>query len=98
MTGTRKISGLALYQYAGCPFCARVCNALARLGLEIELRDTLASPEYARELVEATGRRTVPVLRVEEEGRSVRWMPESVDIVAYLEDRFGSGEELDSPT
>ena len=96
MTGTRKISGLALYQYAGCPFCARVCNTLARLGLEIELRDILLSPDYARELVQATGRRTVPVLRIEEEGRRVRWMPESADIVAYLEERFGPGEEVDS--
>ena len=34
----------------------RVEHALARLGVEIELRDTLRSPEHARELVD-TGKR-----------------------------------------
>ena len=83
------VEGLALYQYAGCPFCLRVRMALDELGVEIELRDTLVDPEHERALVEATGRRTVPVLRIEEEDGDVRWMPESADIVAYLRERFG---------
>lgn len=81
--------GLALYQYRGCPFCMRVEHAVARLGVEIELRDTLRSPERARELIEATGHRTVPVLRIDEPDGEVRWLPESADIIAYLEERFG---------
>ncbi len=87
-TGARKIEGLALYQYAGCPFCLRVRHALRRLGIEIELRDTLAEAAYRDEVLEATGRGTVPVLRIEEEDGGVHWMPESADIVAYLQQRF----------
>jgi glutaredoxin 2 len=83
------VEGLALYQYAGCPFCLRVRMAIDELGVEIELRDTLVDPEHERSLVEATGRRTVPVLRIEEDDGQVRWMPESADIVAYLRERFG---------
>jgi hypothetical protein len=30
----------------------------------------------------------VPVLRIEEAGGEVRWLPESVDIIAYLQQRF----------
>ena len=33
--------GLALYQYMGCGYCARVRAAIEKLGVEIELRDTL---------------------------------------------------------
>jgi glutathione S-transferase len=81
--------GLALYQFHGCPFCRRVRDAAERLGLDLELRDTLASALYAREIEEATGRQTVPVLRIEEPDGRVRWLPESADIVAYLQERFG---------
>lgn len=84
----RPVEGLTLYQHAGCPFCMRVRVAVDRLGIEIEMRDTLVDREAAHELVEATGRRTVPVLRIDEPDGAVRWMPESADIVAYLEQRF----------
>jgi len=85
-----KTGGLALYQYQGCPFCGRVRAALERLGVEIEMRDTLADREHAEELKSATGRRTVPVLRIEaQDGSGVRWLPESEEIVRYLEERFG---------
>lgn len=85
----QKIAGLALYQYRGCPFCARVRRALARLGIEVELRDTLADRASADELLAATGRRTVPVLRIRAEDGVTRWLPESAEIIAYLEERFG---------
>jgi glutaredoxin len=81
--------GIALYQFRGCPFCARVETTLEDLGVDVEIRDTLANAENARELMAATGRYTVPVLRIEEPDGSVRWMPESADIIAYLRARFG---------
>lgn len=91
--GTESSAGtdeaLALYRYRGCPFCSRVERVVAKLGLEVELRDTLQNPDHASELIAATGGRTVPVLRIEEQGGEVRWLPESVDIIAYLEERFG---------
>ena len=78
---------LSLYHYAGCPFCTLVRNAMDSLGLEIELRDILQDPERRRELVEATGRQTVPCLRVESEDGQVEWMHESRHIVEYLRSR-----------
>jgi glutathione S-transferase len=85
-----KTAGLALYQTAFCPYCVRVRRALDGMGLGIETRDVAAEPERYRELVEATGRQTVPVLRIEEPDGRVSWLAESRDIVAYLEDRFSA--------
>ena len=82
-----QVPGLSLYKFDGCPYCQRVRQAMARLGLEIELRDIHAEPRYRQELVEATGRGTVPCLRIEEGGK-VRWLHESLDIIAFLERRF----------
>ena len=83
------IQGLSLYQYDSCPYCARVRSVLDRLGLEIELRDVLMEPEHSRDLIEATGRRTVPVLRIETAEGEVSWMPESAEIIRYVQERFG---------
>ncbi|MDQ3034703.1 MAG: glutaredoxin [Myxococcota bacterium] len=81
---------LSLYYYDGCPWCGRVTSALQRLGVSVDMRNILSEPQHLRELMEARGRRTVPVLRVRGEGGRDQWMPESADIVAYLEKRFGS--------
>jgi glutaredoxin 2 len=81
--------GLSLYQFDSCPFCLRVRHVAERLGIELELRDTLMDSDNAREVIEATGRRTVPVLRVEQPDGEVRWLPESADIIAYLQEHFG---------
>ena len=83
------VSGLSLYQFDSCPFCQRVRDAMARLGASIELRDIRRDAGRRQELIEATGRATVPVLRIEEPSGEVRWMPESLDIVRFLEERFG---------
>jgi len=80
-------SGLSLYQFPSCPYCQRVLDALARLELDVELRDVAARPEYRDELIRATGRSTVPVLRIEDPSGRVQWLPESLDIIRYLEDR-----------
>ena len=84
-----NVSGLALYQYMSCPYCARVRAAMEALGVEIELRDTRMNPAFSDEVFDATGRPTVPVLRIESEDGSVEWLPESRDIIAYLQNRFG---------
>jgi glutaredoxin len=77
---------LSLYEYSSCPFCGPVFRAIDKLGLDVELRDVLADPEHRRELVEATGRQTVPCLRIEsEDDGSVEWMHESRAIIAYLQ-------------
>ena len=54
-----------------------------------ELRDIHADPQRLRELVDATGRQTVPCLRISGEAGESRWVHESSDIIAYLRERFG---------
>jgi glutaredoxin len=77
---------LSLYHYQSCPFCELVGRAIDRLGLPIELRDIQRDPAHRNALVEATGRVTVPCLRIDDvPGRST-WMHESADIVRFLED------------
>lgn len=85
-------STLTLYGYAACPYCALVLGAIRDLEAPIELRDTLVDPAYRQAVIEATGRGTVPVLRIDEGGET-RWMPESEDIVEYLYTRFGDGRK-----
>jgi len=79
-----KPKGLSLYHFDGCTYCGRVRAAMARLGLEIELRDIHATPSFKSELVAATGKQMVPCLRIEHAG-GARWMHESADIIRYLE-------------
>ena len=83
-------SQIALYQTAFCPYCERVRSAARRLGVDLELRDIDESSARRKELVKATGRQTVPCLRIERVDGSVEWMHESSDIIDYLERRFGA--------
>ena len=86
-----SVPSLSLYHFETCPFCHRVRRAAQRLSVELELRDIFEADEHLKALMQATGRRTVPVLRIEDES-GVRWLPESTDIVAYLDERFGQRE------
>lgn len=81
---------LSLYQTAFCPYCERVRAVLRRLGVEVEVRDINESSDRRTELVEATGRTTVPCLRIDDPAEGTRWLRESADIIAYLEQRFGN--------
>jgi len=82
---------LALYVNAWCGYCFRVRRVIAAEELDIPLRD-IAEPEHLRALVEATGRRTVPVLRIVHADEREHWMPESRDIITYLR---GLAQEVD---
>jgi glutaredoxin len=79
---------LALYHFNGCPFCTYVTAAIARLGVDVELRDIFAEQTYRDELVSARDRATVPVLRITSPNGEERWMPESHDIVHFLETTY----------
>jgi len=81
---------LSLYQTRSCPYCERVRGLMRRIGLDLELRDINASAARRRELIEATGRQTVPCLRIDHDDGSSEWMHESADIIEYLEEHFGS--------
>ena len=89
--GTSSADGqgtLSLYGYPQCPFCARVLRAIEELDLEIPLQNTMQEASNRQAVVEATGRGTVPVLRIEAADGEVRWLPESADIIRYLVDRY----------
>jgi len=79
---------LALYMTPYCPFCHRVRDAIDRLGIEVEMRDIFADRADRDALVAARGRATVPVLRITTEDGE-RWMPESRDIIRYLNKTYG---------
>ena len=83
---------LVLYHSSTCPFCKYVTAAIARLGIEVELREIYADTRYRDELLAARGRGTVPVLRIIPPDGNERWMPESRDIVRYLESINDSGQ------
>lgn len=80
---------LALYYFDGCPFCVRVLRAIDTLRLDVELRNIYENRDYLNELRAARGRATVPVLRITSANGEDRWMPESADIVRYLQATYG---------
>ena len=80
---------LALYTSQTCGYCWRVQQAIRRLGVPVDLRDVWAEPSYRSELLQARKRGTVPVLRIETQAGLVTWMPESQDIIRYLESYAG---------
>lgn len=84
-------AGLSLYCAPGCGACQNVKLALAELGIAVEERDVRRDGAHYTTLLEARGRGTVPVLRIEEPDGDVRWLPESRDIIAYLYGRFSDG-------
>ncbi|WP_256384060.1 glutathione S-transferase N-terminal domain-containing protein [Photobacterium toruni] len=80
------VANMQLYQFETCPFCVKVRRHAKRLNLPLTTRDAKISP-WAQELLEQGGRRKVPCLRIEENGK-VTWMYESNDIIAYLDKQF----------
>lgn len=80
---------LALYYFDGCPFCSMVRAQVDRLDIDVELRNIMLESEHRHELVEARGRATVPVLRITSPDGEDRWMPESRDIISYLQNTYG---------
>ena len=75
---------LALYHFEGCWYCHIVRDVIDELGIDVELRNIFENRDWFDELVEARGRRTVPVLRITSAGGEEHWMPESRDIIRYL--------------
>ena len=88
------VRSVELYGYPQCPYCTRVLNAISMLGIEVPLRNTMTDHEANSALLAATGRETVPVLRIEMRDGTVRWLPESKDIVRFLTDRFDRETEF----
>lgn len=88
-TETPKEDSLALYYFPSCPFCKRVLNAIDGVGINVDLRDIHADSQHWDALVAARQRPTVPVMLITSSEGDQRWMPESRDIIAYLERTYG---------
>lgn len=70
---------MKLYHYDHCPFCIRVRVAAGILGLKLDLEALLNDEEALP--IRLIGQKMVPIL-IREDGSA---MPESLDIVAYLD-------------
>jgi glutathione S-transferase len=79
---------LELYELPGCPYCAKVKTKLDELGLEYVSHEVPRSHSERTEVEEVSGQTGVPVLV--DPGHDVEGMPESDDIVAYLEKTYGA--------
>lgn len=86
---TESAPSLAVYISRFCGYCYRVLSAVQRLDAEVEVRDVTLHPELRQDIIAATGRRTVPVLKIEHGDGREEWMFESREIVRYLEQHFG---------
>jgi len=80
---------LALYQFRACPFCIKVRKEMARLGLNIELRDAQHDAAHREDLLNGGGAVKVPCLLITDDHGEKQWMYESGDINAWLNRQFG---------
>ncbi|ERG95286.1 glutathione S-transferase N-terminal domain-containing protein [Haloquadratum walsbyi] len=82
------MSDLTLYELGGCPYCAKVIDKIDELGLEYDSISVPRSHSERTEVESVSGQTGVPVLV--DEANDVSGMPESDDIVAYLEKTYGN--------
>jgi glutaredoxin 3 len=82
------MANLELYELEGCPYCAKVKTKLDELDLDYESHMVPRSHSERTEVEEVSGQTGVPVLVDPDNG--VEGMPESDDIVEYLEAEYGS--------
>ncbi|TMT86840.1 glutaredoxin [Haloterrigena sp. H1] len=81
------MADITLYDLPGCPFCAMVRTKLDDLDLDY---DTIEVPRLhgdRTEVKQVSGQTGVPVIT--DEATGVEGMPESSDIVEYLEETYG---------
>jgi glutaredoxin len=82
------MANLELYELEGCPYCAKVKRKLEDLELEYESHMVPRSHGERTEVKELSGQTGVPVLVDNDNG--IEGMPESDDIVAYLDRTYGA--------
>ena len=75
---------LELYQFEGCPFCSKVRSKLTELGIDFIARQV--DKEDRSRVEEVSGQTNVPVLK---DPNTDTIMPESDEIVDYLEEHYG---------
>lgn len=83
----KELQQLSIFQFKLCPFCIKTRRAMHKLNLPIELLDAKNDPTSRSQLLEKGGKIKVPCLRITE-GKQVKWMYESNEIITYLTRRF----------
>lgn len=74
---------LVLYYMPTCPFCLKVLNYMKKNDIDLKLKDTMARPEYRRELLKIGGKTQVPCLVID--GKALY---ESDDIIHWLKENW----------
>lgn len=82
MTQPEKM--LEVYQFEGCPFCSKVRKKMTNLQLDFIARQV--DPNDRSRVEEISGQENVPVLV---DPNTDTTMPESDDIVEYLDEHYG---------
>jgi len=80
------VSDLELYVLPGCPYCAKVTSKLDELGLDYVEHEVPRSHGQRDEVKRVSGQTGVPVLV--DPANDVTGMPESDDIVEYLDEQY----------
>ena len=62
------MSDVQIYTKAWCPFCVRAKGLLAAKGVEYRETDVTSDLELEREMMERSGRRTVPQIFIDGDG------------------------------
>jgi glutathione S-transferase len=75
---------LELYQFEGCPYCSKVRTKMSELGIDFIARQV--DKNNRNRVEEVSGQTNVPVLV---DPNTDTTMPESDDIVNYLEEHYG---------
>lgn len=78
---------LELYRLPGCPYCAKVERKLDALDLEYTTHTVLPIRFLRFEVKSVSGQSGVPVLV--DPAHDITGMPESDDIIEYLERTYG---------
>ncbi|TYT63009.1 glutaredoxin family protein [Natrialba swarupiae] len=80
------MADITMYDLPGCPFCAKVRSKLEELDLEYDVIEVPRSHGDRTEVERVSGQTGVPVIT--DEANDVEGMPESDDIVEYLEETY----------
>jgi glutathione S-transferase len=82
---------ITFYRLQACPYCERVTRTLDEY--DLDYRSRFVEPMHSdRNVVKRiSGKRTVPAIVDENTGVT---MSESANIVEYLENTYGDGEEI----
>ncbi len=80
------MADITFYELPGCPYCAKVRTKLEELDLDFDVVEVPSAHSERTEVEAISGQTGVPVIT--DEANDVHGMPESSDIVAYLEETY----------